>query len=233
MKVFILAGGLGTRIRSMFPDQPKPLIPIHGKPFLEWQIDLLKHQGFTEFILCLSYRADQIQEHFGDGARHGISVAYSIERSPLGTAGALKQAAARFDATSLVLNGDTYFAADFRALVEAHRQAGDQPIGTIGLVSARDVSAYGQVLLANDRRILEFHEKSADNHAPGLINAGAYMLEPAVIDFIPAGRQVSIEHDTFPAILASGKILRGITLEGTFVDMGTPEGYSRLEQMLR
>src|SRR6185295_2279579 len=112
-RVFILAGGRGTRLQALFPDQPKPMVPVAGRPFLEHQISLLAQQGFDDFVLCLGYRAEQISSYFGDGARWGVRLAYSTELQPLGTAGALKQAARLWSGPALVLNGDTYLDTDF------------------------------------------------------------------------------------------------------------------------
>jgi NDP-sugar pyrophosphorylase family protein len=108
VKVFLLAGGLGTRIRSLFPDCPKPMIPFGGKPFLQWQIELLMTQGFDEFVLCVGYLFEQVKEYFGDGSRLGAKIHYSVEQAPLGTGGALRNAASYFHQTIILLNGDTY-----------------------------------------------------------------------------------------------------------------------------
>jgi mannose-1-phosphate guanylyltransferase len=132
------------------------------------------------------------------------------------------------------LNGDTYLATGYRALVEAHRlhvQRSDA-IGSLGLVKAPDMQRYGQVVLDDDRRITAFREKQPAPSGAGLISAGAYVLEPTVLNHIPAGRPVSIEQETFPE-LAERRVLRGIPIEGDFVDMGTPGGHAALEALLR
>ena len=230
-RVFVLAGGLGTRIRSMFPDQPKSLIPIHGKPFLEWQLKLLMQQGFTSFVLCVGYLAGKIIECLGDGSALGAHIEYSVEEAPLGTAGALKNAARFFDRTVLVLNGDTYLVTDYRTLL-AHHQEHDKTIGSLGLVSVPNTSRYGQVVVSSDNHITEFREKAQSPSQTGLVNAGAYILEPDILDYIPAGRTVSIEQEIFPVLAAAG-LLRGFHVTGSFVDMGTPEGLVDLEALLR
>ena len=135
MRVLILAGGLGTRARVEFPDLPKPLIPVCGKPFLERQIQLLTAQGFSQFTLCLGYRASQIMEYFGTGATWGVSLAYSVEPTPLGTAGALKHAAADFHETTLVLNGDTYLDVDYHALIASQTRHAAGVAGTLALIA--------------------------------------------------------------------------------------------------
>ncbi len=227
--VFILAGGLGTRIRSLYPDLPKPLIPIHGKPFLEHQIEQLRAQGFHDFVLCVSYRAEQIVEHFQDGTAWDVRIRYSYEPEPLGTAGALRYAAPCWEETCLVVNGDTFINADFRPLIAAH-QAQPDAHGSLGLVAMPDTSRYGQVVLDQQRHITAFREKDQSASA-GWINAGVYVLEPTVLDLIPSGRAVSIEREVFPALVAS-RHLYGFPLDGAFVDMGTPEGLAALEALL-
>jgi len=121
VKVFILAGGLGTRIHPLFSDYPKAMIPFRGKPFLEVQMKILADQGFTSFVLCVGYKADQIITHFGDGKAWGWKVAYSHEPMALGTGGALRYAERYMKATSIILNGDTYLPMDYQALVRTHK----------------------------------------------------------------------------------------------------------------
>jgi NDP-sugar pyrophosphorylase family protein len=228
-RVLILAGGLGSRIRSRYPDLPKPLIPIHGKPFLEHQIEQLRAQGFRDFVLCVSYRADQIVDHFQDGAAWKVNIRYSYENEPLGTAGALRHAASFWEGTCLVLNGDTFVDADFRTLIAAHRAQPDAS-GSLGLVTVPDTSRYGQVLIDPRQHIRAFREKDQSLSA-GWINAGVYVLEPTVLDLIPSGRAVSIEREVFP-VLAASRRLYGFPLDGAFVDMGTPEGLAAMEALL-
>src|SRR5258706_2335589 len=195
-RVFILAGGRGTRLQALFPDQPKPMAPVAGRPFLEHQISLLASQGFRDFVLCVGYRAEQINSYFGDGARWGVRIEYSHEAQPLGTAGALRQAAGFWSGAALVLNGDTYLDTRFASLVGQHRRlAARGAIGSLGLLRVDDCARYGQVRLAPDGRIERFEEKRAAPAQAGLVNAGAYVLEPGVLDAIPAGRAVSIEYD--------------------------------------
>ncbi|HOU13850.1 MAG TPA: nucleotidyltransferase family protein [Anaerolineae bacterium] len=231
MRVFILAGGLGTRIRALFADRPKSMIPFNGKPFLEHQIALLAGQGFRRFVLCLSYQAEQIMAHFGDGERLGVEIVYSQETTPLGTGGALRYAERFFDDVALVINGDTYLATDYQALVAAHAQ---QPgaIGTIVVTEVADAGQSGQVILDEERRIIAFREKSA-NVGRGMVNAGVYVFAPRILDYIPTGEKVSLEREVFPALLDRGERLLGFPVRESFIDMGTPAGYQRLEEALR
>jgi NDP-sugar pyrophosphorylase family protein len=234
MKVLILAGGQGTRIRALFPDGPKGLIPIRGKPFLQWRIEQLIDQGFGEFVLCLGYRSEQIRDYFGDGTMWNVRVEYSLEVEPMGTAGALRVAAPFLRETALVVNGDTYLAIDHRVLVAAHREQRRRGgvLGTLALVTVPDSGQYGQVMIDSHQRIIAFREKQPSPAGAGLINAGAYVLEPEVLHAIPSGRAVSIEQETFPA-LAAERALCGVPLEGAFADVGTPEGYASAAPLLR
>lgn len=235
MKVFILAGGLGTRIHSLFPDMPKALIPIRGKPFLEHQLQLLAGQGFHHFIFCLGHLAEQIIHHFSDGAKWGVKIEYSVEASSLGTAGALKYAALFFRETSLVLNGDTYLEADYRTLIAHHREQAERrgAIGTLALVEVQDTARYGLVVVDEDGRIIGFQEKAPSLHQSDFINAGVYVFEPRLLDYIPSGRAVSLERETFPALLTAEEQFYGFPVKGPFVDVGTPEGCYTLKRLLR
>lgn len=229
-KVLILAGGLGTRIRALFPDRPKSMIPFNGKPFLEHQIAFLAGQGFRRFVLCVGYKAEPIEAHFGDGRRFGVEIVYSREMTPLGTGGALRYAAAHIDGPVLVLNGDTYLAMDYRALVTFHAAHTDT-VGAIAVCEVADTARYGQVVLDDARRITAFREKTVAR-GRGLVNAGAYVFGPGILDYIPAGEKVSLEQAVFPALLKAGESLYGYPIREQFVDIGTPEGYRQLEQVL-
>ncbi len=232
MRVFILAAGLGTRIRAMFPDIPKPLIPIGGKPFLEWQIVYLHDQGFKDFVVCVSYLGDKIQEHFGNGGAWGVSINYSVEERPEGTGSTLRVAAPFFSGTALVLNGDTYLPIDYLRFVDEHQRhaAAGHTTGTIALADAEGHANSGNVLIDTEGRITAFVEKDSTNADNRLVNAGAYVLEKDVLGFIPAG-SASLEHDVFPLLAAQGR-LRGFAAKSTFIDVGTPEGYASLERSL-
>jgi mannose-1-phosphate guanylyltransferase len=183
-------------------------------------------------VLCVSYQAQKIVQHFGDGSRWGISIEYSTEPAPLGTGGAIKHAARFLRETGLVLNGDTYLAMDYDALVAYHHRVarGGQILGTLALTHVADAGRYGQVLLGDDSRILSFQEK-ASSAATHLVSAGVYVIEPALVDLIPAGQTVSLEKDVFSALAAQGA-LSGFCVPGRFLDMGTPEGLGDLETWL-
>ena len=221
MNVLILAGGLGTRIRGMFPDEPKSMISFNGKPFLEHQIAFLAGQGFRHFVLCVGYKAEPIEAHFGNGKQFGVEIAYSREVTPLGTGGALRYAAAHIDGAVLVLNGDTYLAMDYGAMAAYHAAHADA-IGSIAVCEVEDTARYGQVVLDDAQRITAFREKAVAR-GRGMVNAGVYIFEPEILDYIPKGEKTSLEQTVFPALLAADERLYGHPIREQFVDIGTPE----------
>ncbi|MGB9880036.1 MAG: nucleotidyltransferase family protein [Anaerolineae bacterium] len=228
MKALILAGGLGTRLQALVKDRPKPMAEVKGKPFLEYQIQALRDQGFTEIVLCVGHLGEQIQDYFGDGRRWGVYIAYAVEKELLGTAGAIRNAAPFLAGPFLVCNGDSYLELDMQALVQFHRQrrsSDPRALGSIATVAVDDATAYGTLELDEAGRILSFREKS--RAGAGWINGGVYVLEPDIFALIPPGRPVSLERETFPLALASGWHLYGYPVQGFFVDIGTPEGYER------
>jgi NDP-sugar pyrophosphorylase family protein len=237
MQALILAGGLGTRLREVVQDKPKPMADIAGKPFIEYQIKLLQRDGVERVIFCVGYLYEQIQNHFGDGKAWGMKFEYSIEDELLGTAGALKLAQKFIRGPFLVLNGDTYLDIDLRELGKFHQQRTERRggLGTMALTEIQDAKNYGSVTVGPADEILSFHEKAA-NPASGtpaqLINAGIYWLEPAVLDFIAPAKKVSLEKETFPALLNHGHRLFGYATDGYFVDIGTPAGYQGFQQYI-
>ncbi|HUV89365.1 MAG TPA: nucleotidyltransferase family protein [Anaerolineae bacterium] len=233
MKTLILAGGLGTRLREAVADRPKPMAPAAGKPFLEYLVEWLHDQGFDDLVLCVGHQADQVRDHFGDGRRWGVQIAYAMEASPLGTAGALKNARDCVTGTTLVLNGDSYLEVDLRAMVVAHRarRAADaRAVGTLAAVRVEDTAAGGALEMDGAGRIGGVREKR--EAGPGWINGGIYVLEPEVWEAIPEGLPVSIERETFPHLLAQGHHLYAYPVDGFFVDIGTPQGYRRFQQYM-
>jgi NDP-sugar pyrophosphorylase family protein len=231
MQAFILAGGLGTRLRSIVDDQPKPMADIEDKPFLAHQIEQLKAQGVRHVILCVGYLHDLVMSYFGNGEAWGVQIDYSIETSPLGTGGALKHAEHFVNDTFLVLNGDSFFDIDLQELMRFHqarKKEDEDCIGTLALTTVPDASRYGSVLLNGKGRIVTFTEKSAEREASsGLINAGVYVLEPNILASIPVAEKVSIERTVFPSFMRNGSRLYGYEGQEFFVDIGTPEGYYR------
>jgi NDP-sugar pyrophosphorylase family protein len=231
MKVFVLAGGLGTRLRELAGDRPKPMIPIRGKPFLTYVIVQLREQGYDDLILCVGHKSDQIQDYFGDGSTCGVHIDYAVESAPLGTGGAIHNARRFIDGSFLVLNGDTFLRTDLNALVEHHaRSPRSRPIGTIAIQAAQHTEGRGIITLDARRDIRSFQEKVAVGM--GWVNAGAYVLEPAILEFVPDAGPVSLEREVFPAVLSEGRRLQGFEVTGRFIDIGTPEGYHQFCQYI-
>ncbi|MFV1963886.1 MAG: NDP-sugar synthase [Pirellulaceae bacterium] len=233
MQAFILAGGLGTRLRSLVNDRPKPLAPIGSAPFLEHQLRFLKAQRISEFVFCVGYRHEQIQDHFGDGQRWGVSIIYSVEDRPLGTAGALKHAERYANGAFLVLNGDTFVDLDVNALIQAHHSGHighSACLATVALTETDDPRGYGSIRLGEEDAIVAFREKEAVETDVRYVNAGVYVLEPRIFTLIPVSQNISLERDTFPRVLDSDYKIRGFRTGGFFVDIGTPEGYHRFRE---
>jgi NDP-sugar pyrophosphorylase family protein len=218
----ILIGGLGTRLRPLISEVPKPLAPIGGKPFLEYLVLWVAHSGFTHVVFCAGYRVERIKDHFGTGERFGVEIAYSIETEPLGTWGAIRQAMEHFPGDHfLVLNGDSFLQIELQALLDFHLRK--QGLATIAVLGVPDSSRFGSIRLSPDSRITEFCEKVSGG--PALINGGIYCLAREVLNVAPQGVS-SLEKEVFPALIPCG--LYGMTVQGYFVDIGTPEEYRRL-----
>jgi D-glycero-alpha-D-manno-heptose 1-phosphate guanylyltransferase len=222
---FILAGGLGTRLRSVLPDTPKAMAPIAGAPFLNHLLDKVALSGVTRTVLCTGHLAGQIEVAIG-GSYRGMEMAYSREDRPMGTGGAVRLALPLLDTSRvLVLNGDSFCDFDSAAHLDRHESANAQ--GTLVLARVDDCSRYGSVTLGADDAVSLFQEKGAQKGA-GWINAGVYLLERRVLEGIPEGREVSLERETFPRLVGNG--LYGFRMaSGGFIDIGTPDSYAQAQ----
>ena len=220
-------GGEGRRLRPLTDTRPKPMMPLVDRPFVAHQIDLLRRHGVEDIVFSCGYRPDALRAHFGDGSEAGVRLRYVVDPEPLGTAGAVKNAEDLLDdAPFLVLNGDILTDLDLGAVMRAQRDSG--ATGVIALTPVEDPSAFGLVRLHDDRSVEAFVEKPApDQLRPGepfRINAGTYLLAPAVLGAIPAGRACSIEREIFPALAAQGS-LHGFPSDAYWRDIGTPASY--------
>ena len=218
----ILAGGLGTRLRSAVPDLPKPMAPIAGRPFLAHQMDHWIGQGVSRFVLSVGYRHEAISSHFGRRF-HGAAIDYVVETSPLGTGGAVKLATAGLprDEYTLLLNGDTYFDVPLRDL-QAHARRHDAH-WCFSLFRNTDPARYMGVGLGKDGLIT----------AP-LANGGVYLFRPGALDAVTLapGQAASLENDLFPQLLAAGQRFAGVQSHGAFIDIGVPADYHRAASVL-
>ena len=226
MKALILVGGEGTRLRPLTNTMPKPMVPIEGKPFLQYLIEWLKKEGITDIVLLIGYKGEQIKAYFGDGAKLGVRIEYNIEETLLGTGGAIKNAERYIDGPCLALNGDSYFPIDLKRLIASHKEKNAE--ATIALARVKDTSRYGLVVADKDHRIQQFLEKGNPIKGIDTINAGIYVLEASVIKSIPQGR-VSIEKDVFPRL----KRLYGLSFDAYFIDIGTHETYAQFQEDMR
>jgi mannose-1-phosphate guanylyltransferase len=227
MKVLLLAGGLGTRMRPLTEGLPKPMAPVGNRPWLEHLILHLKNQGFEEFVLAVKHFPDMIRNYVGDGKRWGVRIDYAEEKQLLGTAGAIKNAERLLGDRFLVLNADIIHEVQILPLLEFHLLHGG--VATIGLTEVDDPSQYGVVEQDESGRILRFLEKPALHEAPSnRINAGIYVMEKEALEWIPSGKEVSIERETFPLLIERGLGVYGATIRGYWMDMGTRERYRKV-----
>jgi D-glycero-alpha-D-manno-heptose 1-phosphate guanylyltransferase len=225
MEAIVLAGGLGTRLRGVVPDLPKPLAPVGGRPFLAIVLEQLRAQGFASAVLSVGYRHELIREAFGDGFGE-MALAYAVEERPLGTGGAIRLAArACSDAEVFVLNGDSYTELAFADLQAKHRQS--RASLTVCAAEVADAARYGRMLVENSR-ITGFAEKGAPG--PGLINAGVYLMRRDLLETLALPRAFSFEKDVL-AVRLDELRPRAYRASGRFVDIGVPEDYTRAQGM--
>jgi NDP-sugar pyrophosphorylase family protein len=226
MKAILLAGGKGTRLRPLTLHTPKPIVPIFDRPFLQYQIDLLRQvPEIDEIVLSLNYQPRRIEEVFGDGSDQGVHISYMVEPQPLGTGGAIKFAAGQYKGEPLVVfNGDVFTSVDLPAVLALHRERKAQ--ATIVLTPVDNPTAYGLVQTDAEGNVREFLEKpSADQITCDTINAGIYVLEPESLARIPADTVFSIERGYFPSLVADKETFVAYVYRGYWIDIGTPEKY--------
>jgi mannose-1-phosphate guanylyltransferase len=226
VKALILAGGLGTRMRPLTYTRPKHLLPIANRPHIEHVYDLLQRYGVGEVVLLTSYLAEAFEETVAAAAERGLEVSVTHEVEPLGTAGALKNAESMVGRdTFLAFNGDVLSDVDLSAVIDFHANRGAE--ATLTLTPVSDPSAFGVVPTDERGKVEGFIEKPPPGEAPtNLINAGIYVLEPRVLDRIPAGAVFSAERELFPAIVAD-RAMYATGTDAYWMDIGTPEKYLR------
>ena len=230
MKAFILAAGLGTRLRSLGLDVPKVMVPIGGKPLLEHHLELFKRQGIREFIVNLHFLPEKITSYFGDGSRFGVSITYSHEPELLGTAGAVKKMESELRGESfIVFYGDNLVRVDFAPLLEFHRIR--QAQATVALFASPEPWTGGVVETDSNGRVLRFVEKPDRKQvSTNLISAGIFVLEPQVLDVIPAGQFYDFGRDVFPKLLAESRPVYAMAPKAYIQDVGTPERLARAQR---
>ena len=227
MKAVILAGGEGTRLKSVTGETPKPLVPLLGRSLMEHILLLLRRCGFTEICAAVRYRAEEIEKAFGDGSALGVRLCYRREDEPLGTAGAVKNCADFCgNEDFLLISGDAACDFDLAALWRRHRESG--AAATIAL--KRDASPLRFGLAVTDERgeVRGFVEKP---DWPGVVsdrvNTGIYVLSPRAMAYVPEGKPFDFARDLFPLLLRRGERVAGMEMEGYWCDVGTPQSYYR------
>jgi mannose-1-phosphate guanylyltransferase len=230
-EAILLVGGKGTRLRPVTVNTPKPMVRAAGVPFLTHQLARAAAAGVEHVVLATSYLAEVFEPYFGDGSSLGLHLEYVTEREPLGTGGAIRNAATRLrsgpDEPVLVFNGDILTGLDIRALVRTHAAA--RADVSLHLTKVADPRAYGLVPTDATGRVTAFLEKpqTPEEIVTDQINAGCYVFRRSVIDTIPSGRPVSVERETFPDLLSAGAHLQGMVDSTYWLDLGTPEAFVR------
>jgi mannose-1-phosphate guanylyltransferase / phosphomannomutase len=224
MKAIVMAGGEGTRLRPLTSNQPKPMVPVVGKPCMEHILELLHRYGFDEVTITLAFMPQAIRTYFGDGEALGMSIDYSVEEEPLGTAGSVRQAARDLEEPFLVISGDALCDIDLDALVEHHKKMGGAV--TIGLKSVENPLEFGIVVTDEDGRVERFLEKPSWGQVfSDTINTGIYVLDPEVLRHVPPDRSFDFSADLFPLLLEMGRPLYGFVLDGYWQDIGNLDQY--------
>jgi NDP-sugar pyrophosphorylase family protein len=228
MKAILLAGGKGTRLRPLTLHTPKPIVPIFDRPFLHYQLDLLKTvPEIDEVILSLNYQPRRIEEMFGEGEEAGLGIRYVVEPAPLGTGGAIRYAGESLTESVVVFNGDVLTDVDLPAVIALHRER--RARATIVLTPVANPSAYGLVETDDRGNIRRFLEKpNPDEITCDTINAGIYVLEPETFDRIPKDTSWSIERSFFPSLVERGETFVAYIDRGYWIDIGTPEKYMQV-----
>ena len=225
MRAIVMAGGEGTRLKSVTGDRPKPMALLAGKPVLEHILALLRRNGITEACLTLRYRPEVIRDYFGDGSAFGMKLEYHVEAEPLGTAGGVRACAAWYGREDfLVISGDAACDFDLRALAKAHRERGAAV--TMALYSRETPLQYGTVLTDRSGRVVSFCEKPDWSHVVSdLVNTGIYVVRPEAMDLVPEGEPWDFARDLFPALMAAEQPILGVPMAGYWCDIGTPRAY--------
>jgi mannose-1-phosphate guanylyltransferase/phosphomannomutase len=224
MKSVVMAGGEGTRLRPLTSNQPKPMVSIVGKPCMEHILELLREHGLTDVIVTVAFLPQAIRSYFGEGDTLGLNIGYSVEESPLGTAGSVRLAARQLDETFLVISGDALCDLDLTKLIEFHKERGAAV--TIGLKSVENPLEFGIVVTDEEGRIERFLEKPSWGQVfSDTINTGIYVLEPEVLKHVPTDRPYDFSKELFPYLLEMGRPLYGYVMDGYWQDIGNLDQY--------
>ncbi|MCX6656086.1 MAG: NDP-sugar synthase [Candidatus Bathyarchaeota archaeon] len=230
MKALVLAGGLGTRLRPLSCTRPKMLFPIGEQSLMDWTLKNLSQGGIDTVVMAVNYMAEALVRYLGP-TKYDLGIIYSRENRPLGTGGPIRKAKDLLNSEPfLVMNGDVITDIDIRRLIDFHKAK--RGLATVALTPVSDPTRYGAVELDWEGRITRFVEKPERGKEPSnLINAGIYVLDPKILDYIPDGRAVSIEREVFP-VLANERKLFGFEFHGLWTDIGIPDDYLRANQII-
>lgn len=225
MRAIIMAGGEGTRLRPILPDLPKPMAPLLGQPLMRRIVAFLRKNGVTDIRVTLRYLPEKIIDYFGDGAKFGVRMSYTVENTPLGTAGSVRACSDFYgDRDFLVVSGDAACDFDLRALMECHHR--HRNAVTVALYEYADPLRYGLVLTDSRGLVRSFIEKPDwERVVTNRVNTGIYMLSPAAMELVPERVCFDFAKDLFPALLSRGQKLMGLPMEGYWTDIGTPAAY--------
>ena len=226
MKAVVMAGGEGSRLRPLTINRPKPMVTLVDRPVIAHIFELLKLHGITEIIVTVQYLANVIQDYFGDGASYGLQIEYSVEETPLGTAGSVKNAQRFLDEPFLVISGDALTDIELTRVIQAHTEK--NALVTVALKRVENPLDYGVVITGEDGRIKQFLEKPSWSELfSDTVNTGIYVIDPRVFDCFEAGKNVDWAKDVFPQLLREGGAVYGYIAEGYWTDIGTLEAYMR------
>ncbi len=230
MQAVILAGGLGTRFRPLTLKTPKPMIPVMGKPYLEYQLKYLKSCNITNILICVGYLGEMIQTHFGDGKSRSMSINYSFEEKPLGTGGALKNAENYLEDCFFLIYGDSFLPISYSSL-ERHFLEADKTVLMALYDNSEDTSVPNNVSI-DKRGIVTKYKKETRNSLLQYVDAGVLALNKEVLDNVPSDREISLEQDILPDFIARHKCA-GFVTQDRFYDIGTPERLEHFETYLK
>ena len=231
MKAVILVGGEATRLRPLTCNTQKIMVPVLNRPFFEHLVSYLKRHNIIDIVLAVGKSPAQIQDYFGDGSKLGVRITYLIENFPMGTAGAVKNAARFLDDAFIVFNGDIFTDIDLSKMMQLHHK--NKAIASLALTPVDDPTIYGVVETDSRGRVKRFIEKpSRDKVTTNMINAGIYILEPDILNYIAPNAFSMFERDVFPPLLEKGQAIYGYPFQDYWIDIGTPDKYLRLQHDL-
>ena len=231
-QVVILAGGLGTRLRPVTTQIPKPMVPVAGVPYLEHQLRLLAEQEFADVVLLTGYLGEQIEEYLGDGSRLGLQLRYSREPAPLGTGGALREARSLLASEFLVIYGDSYLPIEYSPVVDRLRAANASGVLVLYHDPSGDTDVPGNVAIDESNHIVRYDKSGTKDPELRYVEAGVLALRKSVLDLMPGTGVVSLEQEIFPQLIAQRRLV-GLPTTQRFYDIGTPDRLRAIEALLR